>query len=167
MFLFQEGQSQLDETDTPNIIRATLLYNFAKLVSWPDQKKEGDFTIAVLETPKLTVQLSKKYSGKKVGDQPIVISAPTVDELENAENFHIVYIPEILKESLSNIIGKLERKNVLVVSELPDGTMQGSTINFYSDENIIKYEYDEQNAIDQGLKIGVTLKSLGTPINRD
>ena len=54
-----------------------------------------------------------------------------------------------------------------MVSELPDGTMQGSTINFYSDENIIKYEYDEDNAIKQGLKIGVTLKSLGTPINRD
>lgn len=167
MFLYQDGQSQLDEKDTPNIIRATLLYNFAKLVSWPDQKKQGDFTIAVLETPKLTVQLSKKYSGKKVGDQPIVISAPTVDELENAENFHIVYIPEILKESLSGIISKLESKNVLVVSELPDGTMHGATINFYSDENIIKYEYDEQNANKQGLKIGVTLKSLGTPITRD
>ena len=66
MFLVQDGQSQLDEKDTPNIIRATLLYNFAKLVSWPDHKKEGDFTIAVLETPRLTVQLSKNTPGKKL-----------------------------------------------------------------------------------------------------
>lgn len=165
VFLIQHGKSQLDEKDTPNIIRATLLYNFAKLVSWPDDKKDGDFVIAVLETPKLTVQLSKKYSGRKVGDQPIVISAPTVDELEQANDIHIVYIPEILTESLVEIITKLEKKNVLVVSEITDGTLSGATINFYTDENMIKYEYDENNATKQDLKIGVTLKSLGTPKN--
>jgi len=162
----QEGFSQLDERDTPNIIRATYLYNFAKLVSWGDEMKSGDFTIAVLESPKLTLQLSKKYSGKKVGDQPLVIISPTTEELLSSDKIHIVYIPKVVYDGDPELIKRLENKNILIVTEFEGGTTTGSSINFFNQQSQIKYEFDEENATKQGLTIGVTLKTLGTPIKK-
>jgi len=163
---FQQGFSQLDERDTPNIIRATYLYNFAKLVSWGDDMKSGDFTIAVLEAPKLTLQLSKKYSGKNVGDQALVITSPTTEELTNSDKIHIVYIPKAVYDSNPELIKNLENKNILIVTEFEGGTTKGSSINFFNQQSQIKYEFDEENATKQGLTIGVTLKTLGTPIKK-
>ncbi|MEM7162787.1 MAG: YfiR family protein [Bacteroidota bacterium] len=160
------GKSQLDERDTPNIIRATYLYNFAKLVSWDNQSKNGDFTIAVLESPKLTLQLSKKYSGKKIGDQPLVIISPSTEELINSDAVHIVYIPKAIHDANPELIKSLSGKNVLIVTEFDNGTQSGSSINFFIDQSQIKYEFDEENATKQGLVIGVTLKTLGTPIKK-
>ncbi|NND76760.1 MAG: YfiR family protein [Flavobacteriales bacterium] len=166
--IHQMGKAQggLDERDTPNIIRATLLYNFAKLVAWPDHKKVGDFTISVVNSPKLSLQLTKKYSGKKVGDQPLLITSPSVEEVLGSENIHIVYIPKAVSDANPEFIQGLIEKNILIVTEFENGTLSGSSINFYKNQSQIKYEYDEQNAINQGLKIGVTLKTLGTPIKR-
>lgn len=166
--IHQMGISQdgLDERDTPNIIRATLLYNFAKLVAWPDNKKVGDFTIAVVSSPKLSLQLTKKYSGKKVGDQPLSITSPSVEEVIGSDNIHIVYIPIAAITANPEFIQKLKDKNILIVTEFAQGSSKGSSINFYNQQSQIKYEFDEENAINQGLKIGVTLKTLGTPVEK-
>lgn len=163
MGLAQDG---LDERDTPNIIRATLLYNFAKLVAWPDHKKAGDFTIAVINSSKLSLQLTKKYSGKKVGDQPLLITSPSVEEVIASDNIHIVYIPKAVHTANQELIQKLKDKNILIVTEFEKGSSTGSSINFYNQQSQIKYEFDEQNGVEQGLKIGVTLKTLGTPMEK-
>lgn len=160
------AQGGLEERDTPNIIRATLLYNFAKLVAWPDHKKAGDFTIAVVNSQKLTLQLTKKYSGKKVGDQALQILSPSIEEVIDSESIHIVYIPKVVQDANPDFISKLKEKNILIVTEFEKGTTFGSCINFYTNQSQIKYEYDENNAISHELKIGVTLKSLGTPVNK-
>ena len=161
-----DSKSQLDERDTPNIIRATYLYNFAKLVSWEDQIKSGEFTIAILDSPKLTLQLSKKYSGKNIGDQPLVIISPTTEELINSNEIHIVYIPKQIFDANPDIINQLNEKNILIVTEFENGTQSGSSINFFNQQSQIKYEFDEENATKRGLTIGVTLKTLGTPIKK-
>jgi len=158
----QQGNSQLDERDTPNIIRASYLYHFAKLVSWEDQIKNGEFTIAVIESPKLALQLSKKYSGKNVGDQPLVISSPTIEELLDSDFVHIVYLPKEVVEVNPDLIKNLSGKNILIVTEIENGTQLGSSINFFYENSQIKYEFDEENSANQGLIIGVTLKTLGT-----
>ena len=160
------GEAQLDERDTPNIIRATYLYNFAKLVSWGDEMKSQNFTIAVLDAPKLTLQLSKKYSGKNVGDQPLIIISPTTEELLLSDDIHIVYIPKSVHDANPELIKNLQDKNILIVTEFEGGTKTGSSINFFNDNSQIKYEFDEENANKKGLKIGVTLKTLGTPIKK-
>jgi len=43
-----DDRVQLNEKNTPAILKASYVYNFAKLVGWPDKKGNGNFTIGIL-----------------------------------------------------------------------------------------------------------------------
>ena len=149
---------QLQEKNTPAIIKASYVYNFAKLVGWPDKKSKGNFTIGILGDPDLYKQIVEKYSGKKIGNQSIeIVQLLGVDQLPE---MHILFISRQLSPKTTQISDKVDNEHTMIITESDNGLSSGATLNFVVVDNLQKFEISETNAEKQGLTIGSTLKSL-------
>ncbi len=149
---------QLRNENTPAIIKASFVYNFAKLVGWPDKKSNGNFTIGILGDADLYKQIVEKYSGKQIGNQVIeVIQLLNPDQLPE---LHILFVSRTVSEMTADISAALLKKHTMIITEDDSGLSNGATLNFVIVDNQQKFEISESNAASQGLTIGMTLKSL-------
>ncbi len=149
---------QLKETDTVAMIKASYIYNFAKLVGWPESQKKGDFQIGVLGDPSLYQQMITKYSGKQIGSQDIEIV-----QLVNTEKLgkpHILFISRNNSEAIGPVVKSLTKSNTMVITEDDKGLDKGASLNFLVIDNLLKFEISETNTVQHKLTIGSTLKSL-------
>lgn len=153
-----QPSAQLDETDTGSIIKASYIYNFAKLVDWTETKSDPQLVVSVLGDSNLYKQLVKRYAGKQIGNQTVEIKM--IAEVSGTTKAHILFVPRKKKDVLGTICSHMAGKNTLVISETPDGLSEGAVINFVTVSNNLKFEINESNAASQKLVIGNTLKSL-------
>jgi hypothetical protein len=157
-FLSAADTPQLDEKNTNAIIKSSYVYNFCKLISWPQSKNNGNFIIGVLGDPGLYKQLISKYSNKLIGNQPIEIIQ--LLGTEQMPNLHVLFVSRSMVTNMPAISNKTQKAHTLVIAEHPDGIKNGATLNFVVIDNQLKFEVGETNASDYGLTIGITLKSL-------
>jgi hypothetical protein len=153
-----QSKAQLDETDTGSIIKASYIYNFAKLVVWTESKTDPELTICILRDSHLYKQLVKRYAGKKIGNQTVEVKL--LLEENDFDGMHILFVPRKQKDHLGKIAGKLAGKNTLLISESDGALAKGSVINFITVNNNLKFEISEENGAAHKLIIGSTLVSL-------
>ncbi len=153
-----QTNAQLDETDTGSIIKASYIYNFAKLVEWTETSSAPELKIDILGDVNLYKQLVKRYAGKKIGNQTVEVKL--IMEISDAEGIHILFVSRKHASLLPTISKKLQGKNTLLITEIEDALTKGSVINFISVNNNLKFEINETNASAHNLIIGSTLKSL-------
>ena len=149
---------QLRNENTPAIIKASFVYNFAKLVGWPDKKSDGNFTIGILGEANLYKQIVEKYSGKQIGNQTIEIVQ--LLSPEQMPDLHILFISRATSDVTPTVSAKLNKNHTMIITEDDTGLSNGATLNFVVVDNQQKFEISETNAATQGLTIGMTLKSL-------
>ena len=153
-----QTKAQLDEIDTGSIIKASYIYNFAKLIEWTETKSTPELKIDILGDVNLYKQLVKRYAGKKIGNQTVEVKL--IMEISDAQGIHILFVSRKHANLLSDISKKLQGKNTLLITEMDGALTKGSTINFIAVNNNLKFEINETNATAHNLIIGSTLKSL-------
>ena len=149
---------QLRNENTPAIIKASFVYNFAKLVGWPDKKSDGNFTIGILGEANLYKQIVEKYSGKQIGNQTIEIVQ--LLSSEQMPELHILFISRTSSDVTQIVSAKLNKNHTMIITEDDTGLSNGATLNFVVVDNQQKFEISETNAASQELTIGMMLKSL-------
>lgn len=155
---WSDDSVQLRNENTPAIIKASFVYNFAKLVGWPDKKSDGNFTIGILGDADLYKQIVEKYSGKQIGNQ--VIEIVQLLSPEQMPELHILFISRTASDMTRDIASDLTKEHTMIITEDNLGLSDGATLNFVIVDNQQKFEISETNAANQGLTIGMTLKSL-------
>ena len=149
--------------DTRAVVKALYIYTFATLVEWPKEKREGDFTIGVFgEKTDVYDQLYKKYTGKSIGSQKIVVN--NYKNRKDIESCHILYITEFKTQYLSSIAGSSTSKNTLLVTEKEGALSNGAIMNFIVDGNRQKYEINKTNARKHKLVIADRLTKLAARV---
>lgn len=149
---------RFDEKDTSAIIKASYIYNFAKLIDWPVEQKRGNFVIGVMGGSSMYQQLVTKYNGKTIGSQPIEIR-----KISNSHNFsvcHVLFIDHDHNDALRDVIPQLNGHHTLLITHHENGLSLGAAINFVVVEDNLKFELSVNNAEQHGLFVGSTLKSL-------
>lgn len=152
-------------TDTRSVVKAMYIYTFATLVEWPSDKRTGDFIIGVYgEKTAVYDELIKKYSGKSIGSQKIVIkNFRNKDEIKGC---HILYVTEERTTDLSYLSGSLAAQNTLLVGEQKGALSKGAIINFIIDGNQQKYEINKTNAKNHQLVIADKLSDLAVSVTK-
>lgn len=159
-----EERVQLNERNTPAIIKASYIYNFAKLISWPEKVTKGNFIIGVLGDPDLYKQIVEKYSGKQIGSQSIeVIQLLGHEQLPKT---HMLFVSRSMSDKVQEISNQLNKTSSLLISERDNGLSLGAVINFVVVDNQQKFEISESNAGAHELTIGTTLKSLAHKLEK-
>ena len=153
---------EMDEKDTAAMIKASYLYNFAKLIDWPEAYKSGNFIISVMGSSNLHKELVKKYNSKQIGSQQIEIRklSPTL----NISKCHILYVGTECISMLPQIAEALKGKPILIVTDYDGSLENGSALNFEFVNGQWRYVLKLKNAVDRDLYIGSTLKSLALKV---
>src|SRR5271157_6586502 len=104
LFVFHSIYSQ---TEIPKA-QSIFIYNFTRLIEWPESFKNGDFVIGVIGNSDVYGELQAYTAGKKVAMQNIVVKK--FKDLSEIDNCHILFVsynkssilPDILKKTESN-----------------------------------------------------------------
>jgi hypothetical protein len=151
--------------DTQSVIRALYIYTFATLVEWPKEKRSGDFVIGVFgEKAGVYSELEKKYSGKSIGSQTIVIKNFQSTKAINESDSHILYVTPVNSKYIKTLEQATISKNTLLVSEDAGGLSKGAIVNFFIKGNQQVYEINKSNAKKHKLVIADKLSDLAANV---
>lgn len=154
---FQDSP-KMKNTDTKAILKASYIYNFAKMIDWPAADKSGNFIIGVYGNSSVYKELIKKYASKNIGNQQIEIKK--LSDTPSIGKIHLLYISKDKESDLSALMSGIKESAVLVVTESSGALERGSIINFVIVNNSLKFELNIVGANEHNLNVGSRLKSL-------
>lgn len=111
------------------------MYNFARLVEWPDTAFETDsdtFNLCLLGNDPFGQALTS-IKNKKVAGRPLIIQRHI--ELKNASKCHILFISQSEKKQLANVLNFIKQYPVLTVSEISQFAEQNGHIRLFLNNN--------------------------------
>jgi hypothetical protein len=153
---FQESPKMIN-TDTNAILKASYIYNFAKMIAWPNDNA-GNFVIGIYGNSTVYKELTKKYASKNIGNQEIEVRK--LSDTPSVGKIHLLYVAKDKTGDLPDILKNINEDPVLIVTEIPGALDKGSIINFIIIDNNLKFELNNVQANDHNLIIGSRLKAL-------
>ncbi|MDR3706792.1 MAG: YfiR family protein [Capsulimonadaceae bacterium] len=144
------------------LVKAAFLYNFGKFVSYPQISASGDnvaFSIGVLGDDPFGAALDQTVQGKTIDDHKIVIRRSS--NLDDLKTCQILFIGSSHKRDFAAILARLKGDNVLTVGECDGFATQGGMINFFIEENKVRFEINPRAAERANLQISAQLLRLG------
>ena len=160
---------QSGEIDREYTIKGAFLYNFGRYVQWPATAFVDDhapFVIGVLGTDPFGTVLDEIANSAKVDGRTVVAKRfATLAEYSPCQILFIAASTDV--KIKTEALVKLQNKGVLLVGEEAGLVQQGAVVNFYIENNKVRFEINVETAKQQQLKISSKLLSLakivGTP----
>jgi hypothetical protein len=144
-------------------VKAVFIYNLAKFVEWPDKSLDNISTLNLYilgDDPfenDMDAIRNKLIKGKKV----VIKQIDSPDALKNAG---ILFISSSEKEQLRDILKGISGLPILTVGDTQSFAQRGVMVNFYLENNKIRFEINLEAANLAGLKINSNLLRMGTII---
>jgi hypothetical protein len=160
-----------DNTDANReyAIKAAYLYQFWRYVQWPTDSfvdARAPLVIGVLGPDPFGGILDEVARTKKIEGHSIVIRR--MNSMAEYAPCHILFVVGSGNaEQKAQALERLRGTSVLLVGEEPNFTEHGGTINFFFDENRIRFEINAEAAKQDQLKISSKLLSLAKLVKRE
>jgi hypothetical protein len=139
-------------------VKAAFLYNFARFVEWPEGRRGGPLVIGVLGTDPLHGALVETVRGKSVDDRPIEVRR--LAGVEGVSGCAILFVSASERDRWHEILRPLRHSAVLTVGDGPGFLASGGVMNFYLDENRVRFELNPAAAGRSRLKLSAQLIRL-------
>jgi hypothetical protein len=149
------GYSQINSIAQAQTI---YIYNFSRMIQWPASSQAGDFIIGVVGDNELYNYLVSYMKSKMVGSQPI-----TVKKFENAESIskcHIMFVGDGKVAHFNAVLKKLQDSHSLIITEKKGMIESGSAIDFFLDEDKLKFVMNSGNAEKYNLTVSKSLVDM-------
>lgn len=156
-YSFQVSQRQVEDN-----LKAAFLYGFLDYIEWNNKNGEP-LDIAVLGESAVyqyLLDISRDKSRSRV------INVRRVRHVNEVGNSQVVFISRYYKHSKQAAIARLDKKPVLIVSEVKGDLDKGSHINFILYNNKLQFEINLRKATESGFKIGSQLLKHALVIKR-
>ncbi|MGD2033669.1 MAG: YfiR family protein [Bacteroidales bacterium] len=136
-------------------IEAMFIYNFLRLIKWPDGHVSDVFVIGVYGNSETYDHLVNYTKGKRVGTKSIVVKK--INSSKETANCQVVFVPGANRDKVTEIKKHLGNQPCLVVSEQEGMNANGSTIEFVLQDNKLKFRVNESRAKQQNLILSKSL----------
>lgn len=154
--------SKCHAQDTHTRLKALFVYQFATLVDWPKEFKQGDFIIGIFGESPLFTEMVAKFSNKTVGTQAIKIkNYMSISEIASC---HILFVAPELSDKVGELVKKFKSKSMLIVTEKEGKLKDGAIINFVINNNKQSFEISKTNAAKHKLVVGSKLEQLAAKV---
>ena len=139
------------------------LYNFSKLIDWPNSSSATTFQIAVVGDKRVYSELSNLANHKKVGNASYnIVYCKNISELNGKSQ--IIYLASMHSGKVRELTSS-DKSGVLYVTEKQGMTKQGSTISFLVDDRgMMGFEIAKDNAVKSNLSIRSQLERLASSV---
>lgn len=148
---------------TSTDIKALFIYQFTRMIDWPQCSKTGMFRIGVIGSFQSYKDISDIAMGRNVGHQNIeVMNVMAINQL-NLTDFHILVVGDAFctPEKLHQINKVLENKPTLIISNKINYSGEDVCIGFEGNGEDFKYYYIRDLIDKKGLKCSQDFLLLG------
>ena len=142
-------------------VKAAFLVNFARLIEWPSEAFDGPgapIDVAVLAGDHVYANLEKSIDGKRVGSRRIRVRR--IAGADGAAGFHVVFVGASVKADLRDLLRSADGGSVLFIGEREDFARDGGTINFFIENDKIRFEVNRKAVSRSGLRFSSRLMGL-------
>jgi hypothetical protein len=161
------GASAQDPAVREHEVKAALVYNFAKFISWPDSAFGGPadpFLICILTSDPSSSVMESSLKGKAVNGRTIKVSRS--DDLQSFGRCQVFFVSATKKEMTAEVLNKVRSENVLTIGETEGFANSGGIIGLFSEGDKIRFEINTDAAAKTNLRISSKLLSLGAKARR-
>jgi hypothetical protein len=135
-----------------------MVYNFTKYVQWPDHDASGEFVIGVIGNADVYKTLTGWYGGKPKGSKTYVIKKFT--SASEVGDCHVLFIDKAKSGEFDEVNSKIKGKGTLVITDKNGLGEKGSSINFKTVDNKLKFELNQKAIEASNLKVSGALSSM-------
>jgi hypothetical protein len=148
-----------------NLVKAVVLYNFAKFTDWPEETFTGPAApIFFSATGKDMSETLFKLEGKQVKKRDVKLRHFDTNPQYYS---HILFISSSEGKSAAKILSGIDNKPILTVSDIPGFIHQGGMIGLIKKDGRIRFEINFDATRKAGLRISSQLLLLATTVIRD
>jgi len=150
------------QTQNPEFkVKAVFLYNFSRFVEWPAEvftNATDPFVIGVYGENKFGTSLEEAVKGEKIDQHPIIVKYFTA--ASEVINCNILYVSSSNKEEIKEVITNVGSKSILTVGDSPVFPKFGGMIRFFTQDDKIRFQINDEAAKAARLKISSKLLSV-------
>ena len=139
-------------------VYSMMVFNFTKYVQWPDHATNGEFVIGVVGNSEIYNTLNGWYGGKPRGSKTYIIKR--FNSASEVTDCHVLYIDKSKSNEFDNVNSKIQGKGTLVITDKSGLGEKGSSINFKTVDNKLKFELNQKAIEASNLKVSGALSSL-------
>jgi hypothetical protein len=143
-------------------VKAAFLYNFTKFVEWPanGSKKGQPFQLGIVGEDSFGDEING-LAGRAVGNRSLTIERHQSWN-DRAVECEILFISGSQEKKLPEIIRRLDGNPVLTIGDTAGYASRGVMINFFMEDNKVRFEINPKQANRAGLKISSRLLKLAS-----
>jgi hypothetical protein len=139
-------------------VYSMMVFNFTRYVQWPDQAASGEFVIGVVGSQTIFATLNEWYGGKPKGTKTYVIKR--FNSAAEVTDCHVLFIDKSKSGEFESINNKLKGKGTLLITDKNGLGEKGSSINFKTVDNKLKFELNQKAIETANLKVSGSLSSM-------
>ncbi len=155
--------------ETPQLVheyelKSATLFKICNYVTWPDGRPDSStFDIVVVGTPEEIAQFTFP-SDKLLNNKAIRLIG--LDDYQLIADCQVVFICHSKMDEVSQILEFIQDKSILTFSDDEALFEQGVMINFYIDENRVKFELNPEAISRSNIQLHSQLYSIGKIKNK-
>lgn len=139
-------------------VYSMMMYNFTRYVQWPNEASSGEFVIAVIGNTDVYNTLNSWYGGKTRGSKTFVIKK--FNSASEITDCQVLYIDKNKSSEFEMANEKVKGKSTLVITDKNGLGVRGSSINFKTVDNKLKFELNQKAVESSNLKVAGSLTSM-------
>jgi hypothetical protein len=159
LFAILIGTSSVFAQERPlHEVYSMMVFNFTKYVQWPDHTDGGEFVIGVIGNTEMFTTLNTWYGGKPKGSKTYVIKK--FANASEVTDCHVIFIDKNRSSEFESVHNKVKGKGTLVITDKNGLGERGSSINFKTIDNKLKFELNQKAIEASNLKVSGALSSM-------
>lgn len=151
LFFNVEAPAQIGETR----LKSIWLEKFSKFIEWPANDSLDYFTITILGEGVINGYLEEIYKNRTIKNKPVKIKV--IDKVDSLEACNILFVNAEQAKELDKILDKVKSKPILTIGDTQGFAKQGVIINFYLEQNKVRFELNISAAKSSGLDVDFRL----------
>lgn len=137
-------------------LKAEFIERFVRFVDWDeDELPDDEFTVCVLGDSPLTPYLERIAKKRKLRSRKAIVTE--LEKVEDVVDCQLVLIHGTDKKKLRTVLSRTEGNPILTIADATGAAAAGAIINFYRDDNHVRFEINTRAAKDSGLKVRAKL----------
>lgn len=131
-------------------IKAGLVYNLIKYTLWPENRLNNKLQLCLFGGDPFNGYLSP-LEGRTA--QQVTISIQRINKITETKNCHLLVIHQDQQNQIAELLGFLQKENILTVSDIPEFANQGGMVELAKENEKVSLHINNNTVTQNGLKI--------------
>jgi hypothetical protein len=149
---------EADAQFNKSTLKAAYLERITRFVEWPEKEKsisEEFFIIGVYGETDFYNTLNEVFKDKPIKGHKVIVRL--INNPEQLDTCNLCYISDLNEQVIAKFVFEANSFGVLLMSETTDFCKEGGHINFYIEDEMLKFEINEKSIMLAGFKVSYLL----------